>query len=76
MKRVTLNFILLLMLLISSIQSQLSEKERKNLLEKIFKRHNPNDLEKWNLFSKANSDEEEEPKYNPEKIKEIINKYY
>ena len=75
MKRSTLNFILL-SLLITLIKSQLPEKERKNLLEKIFKRHNPNDLEKWNLFSKANSDEEEEPKYDPEKIKEIINKYY
>ncbi len=74
MKRVALNFILL-SLLISSIHSQLSEKERKNLLEKIFRRHNPNDLEKWNLFSKAHSDEEEQPKYDPEKIKEIINKY-
>ena len=74
MKRATLNYFLLL-LLISIIQSQLPERERKNLLEKIFKRNNPNDFEKWNSFEKAKNDGEELPKYDPEKIKEVIQKY-
>ncbi len=74
MKRATLNYFLLL-LLISIIRSQLPERERKNLLEKIFKRNNPNDFEKWNSFAKAKNDGEEMPKYKPEKIKEVIQKY-
>ena len=75
MKRTTFKYFLL-SLMISTILSQLSEKERKNLLEKIFKRNNPEDLEKWNLFAKANDNSDEETKkYDPQKIKEIINKY-
>ena len=61
---------ILLPLLISSIHSQLSDNERKNLLEKIFKRNNPNDFEKLFFPAKDSSiDEEEEQKqkYEPEK---------
>ena len=73
MKRVTLNYILL-SLLISAIQSQLPERERKNLLKKLLKRNNPDDLKKWNLFAKANGNSDEETKkYDPQKIKEFKN---
>ena len=71
MQKAFLDYILLL-LLITCIHSQLSDQERKKLLKKIIKRNNPNDFEKWNLFAKSNSNEEDEQKYDPEKIKEII----
>ena len=74
MQKAFLDYILLI-LLITFIHSQLSDQERKKLLKKIIKRNNPNDFEKWNLFAKSNSNEEDEQKYDPEKIKEIIKKY-
>ena len=71
----TFHHYILLLLLITCFHSQLTEQERKNLLKKLIKRNNPNDFEKWNLFAKSNSNREEEQKYDPEKIKEIIKKY-
>ena len=67
--------IILILTLISSFQSQLTEEERQNLLDKVFNKKNKPELEKWIFPAKANDDEGQSLKYDPEKIKQIINKY-
>ena len=74
MKTYTFNIILILAL-ISSFQSQLTEEERQNLLDKVFKKKKQPELEKWIFPAKANDDEGQSLNYDPEKIKQIINKY-
>ena len=75
MIKTVFNYIILF-LFISSIQSQLSDIERKNLLEKLFKRNNPDDKNYFLEKDNSNIEEQEkERKYDPEIIKEIIKKY-
>ena len=67
--------IILILTLISSFQSQLTEEERQNLLDKVFNKKNKPELEKWIFPAKANDEEGQSLNYDPEKIKQIINKY-
>ena len=74
MKTYTFNIILILTL-ISTFQSQLTEEERQNLLDKVFNKKKQPELEKWIFPAKANDEEGQSLNYDPEKIKQIINKY-
>ena len=75
MKTSVFNHIIIL-LLISSLHSQLTDEERQNLLEKVFKKKNKPEFEKWFFPAKDTNDEEEKSLiYDPQKIKAIINKY-
>ena len=49
--------IILILTLISSFQSQLTEEERQNLLDKVFNKKKQPELEKWIFPAKANDDE-------------------
>ena len=61
--------IILILTLISSFQSQLTEEERQNLLDKVFNKKNKPELEKLIFPAKANDEEGQSLKYDPEKIK-------
>ena len=75
MKTSVFNHILIL-LLISSLHSQLTDEERQNLLEKVFKKKNQPEYEKWFFPAKDTNDEEGQSLiYDPQKIREIISKY-
>ena len=66
--------ILLFLLILSFVQTQLSEQEKQNLLKKNLKINNITNPEI--LFSSVKSNAvKKNPKYDPEKIKEIIIKY-
>jgi len=61
------------LLLITFIQSQLSEKERRILFEKLYKRNNLN--QNPNVIYQDKASNYDSSKYDPIKIKEIIEKY-
>jgi len=55
---------------------ELTDEERQNLLEKVFKKKNKPEFEKWFFPAKDTNEEEGQSLiYDPQKIKEIINKY-
>ena len=67
--------IFLTLLILSFIQTQLSEQEKQNFLKRNLKIDNNITKPEISFPSLKSNDIKSNPKYDPEKIKEIINKY-